>query len=69
MLEFKEVRNCYSTEIEYVDATTSVCHCVWIKGVLKQIGVENCKCINIFYDNSSAIKLSRNLVMHRRTKH
>ena len=46
-----------------------VCHCVWMKGILEQIRVKNCECIDIFCDNSSSIKLSKNLVMHRRTKH
>ena len=38
-------------------------------GVLEQIGDENFECIDILYDNSSLIKLSKNLVMHWRTKH
>jgi len=58
-----------STEAEYVVATASACHCVWIKEVLRQIGVEDCDCVNIYCDNSSTIKLSKNPVMHRRTKH
>lgn len=58
-----------STEAEYVAATSSACHCVWLKGILQELGVESCKCMDILCDNSSAIKLSKNPVMHRRTKH
>jgi len=65
----QEIVTLSSTEAEYVAATTSACHNVWIKEVLKQIGVEDCECVNIFCDNSSTIKLSKNPVMHRRTKH
>nr|KYP58894.1 Copia protein [Cajanus cajan] len=36
---------------------------------MEQTRVKNCECIDIFYDNSSSIKLSKNPVMHRRTKH
>jgi len=58
-----------STEAEYVAATSSACHSVWLKGILQELGVESCECIDIMCDNSSAIKLSKNPVMHRRTKH
>lgn len=58
-----------STEAEYVAATSSVCHCVWLKGILKELNVEACDCVDIMCDNSSAIKLSKNPVMHRRIKH
>ncbi|CAA7019223.1 unnamed protein product [Microthlaspi erraticum] len=58
-----------STEAEYVAATSSACHCVWLKGILQEIGVLGDECIDIMCDNSSTIKLSKNPVMHRRTKH
>lgn len=40
-----------------------------MKGVLEQIRDNNCECIDILCDNSSPVKLSRNHVMHRNTKH
>lgn len=58
-----------STEAEYVAATSSACHCVWLKGLLQELNVLAGGCVNIMCDNSSAIKLSRNPIMHRRTKH
>ncbi|CAM8906649.1 unnamed protein product [Rhodiola kirilowii] len=58
-----------STKAEYVAATSCACHCVWVKGILGQMNCICCRCITILCDNSSAIKLSKNPVMHRRTKH
>jgi hypothetical protein len=58
-----------STEAEYVAATSSACHCVWLKGMLEELSLLKGTCVDILCDNSSAIKLSRNPVMHRRTKH
>ena len=53
-----------STEVEYVATTASACHGVWLTGILKELGVLSSKCIDIMCDNSSAIKLSKNPVMH-----
>ncbi|XP_074327097.1 secreted RxLR effector protein 161-like [Apium graveolens] len=58
-----------STEAEYVAATSAACHCIWLKGLLQELGAVGAVCIDILCDNSSAIKLSKNPVMHRRTKH
>ncbi|XP_050919277.1 secreted RxLR effector protein 161-like [Lathyrus oleraceus] len=58
-----------STAIEYVAEKSCACPCVWMIWILEQIGDKNYECIDILCDNSSSIKLSINLVMHRRTKH
>ena len=58
-----------STEAEYVVVTASACHGVWLKGILKELGVQSSECIDIMCDISSTIKLSKNPVMHQRTKH
>ena len=50
-------------------ATASACHGVWLTGILKELGVLSSECIDIMCDSSSAIKLSKNPVMYRRTKH
>lgn len=65
----QEIVTFSSTEAEYVAATSSACHCVWLKEILQELDVENCDYVDIMCDNSSAIKLSKNPVMHRRTKH
>jgi len=64
----QEIVTLSSTKAEYVAATVCVCHCVWMKGILEHIGVKNCESIDIFCDNSPSIKLSKNSVMHKRTK-
>ena len=56
-------------EAEYVAATASACHGVWLKRILKELGVLSSECIDIMCDSSSVIKLSKNPVMHQRTKH
>jgi len=38
-LKKQEIVTLSSTEVEYVVATSSGCHCVWIKRVLKQIRI------------------------------
>ncbi|KAD2805945.1 hypothetical protein E3N88_39322 [Mikania micrantha] len=58
-----------STEAEYVAATSCACHSVWLKGLLEEISEESVGTVEIQCDNSSTIKLSKNPVMHRRTKH
>ncbi|KAD3641836.1 hypothetical protein E3N88_31060 [Mikania micrantha] len=58
-----------TTEAEYVAATSCVCHCVWLKGLLEELGEKFEMAVDIWCDNSSTIKLSKNPVMHSRTKH
>ncbi|GAA0139391.1 transmembrane signal receptor [Lithospermum erythrorhizon] len=58
-----------TTEAEYVAASYCVCQALWMKRILEEIGCRNLDCINIKCDNSSAIKLSKNPVMHGRSKH
>ncbi|KAJ0847396.1 putative RNA-directed DNA polymerase [Helianthus annuus] len=65
----QEVVTLSSTEAEYVAAKNCACHGMWLKGLMgeltgKQMGMVQIKC-----DNNSTINLSKNPVMHRRTKH
>ncbi|KAL4567103.1 hypothetical protein LXL04_022677 [Taraxacum kok-saghyz] len=64
----QEIVTLSSTETEYVAATTCACHCVWLKGLLEELE-ERAGTVEVMCDNCSAIKLSKNPVMHRRTKH
>lgn len=59
-----------TTEAEFVAAAVSACQAVWLKRVLAQIGhgVEE-DCTTIMCDNTSTIKLSKNPVLHGRSKH
>ena len=50
-------------------AAMCVCQAIWIKRILKELGHSNEGCTQVISDNNSTIKLSKNPVMHRRSKH
>lgn len=56
-------------EAEYVVATSSVCHVIWLKNLLKKLSLAQEEPIEICVDNKSAIALSKNPVFHDRSKH
>lgn len=58
-----------TTEAEFVATAACTCQMVWMKRVLKRIGYEGSTSPVIFCDNSSTIKLSKNPVMHGKSKH
>lgn len=58
-----------STEAEYVAAATCACQAIWMKRILKEIGYAQEERMTLFCDNTSTIKLSRNAVMHGKSKH
>jgi hypothetical protein len=58
-----------TTEAEFIAAAHCVCQGIWLKRILDCIGLEQNKCLTIFCDNSSTIKLSKNPVLHGRSKH
>lgn len=57
------------TEAKFVAAAGSSCQAIWMQRVLKKIGYKGSESTVIFCDNSSTIKLSRNPVMHGKSKH
>ena len=58
-----------SIEAEYVEATTTACHVVWLGILLKDMGHTEKDPTSIFYDNSSTIQLSKHNAFHRKSKH
>lgn len=58
-----------TTEAEYVAAAACACQSIWMKRVLSQFNPSQSKSITVFCDNSSTIKLSKNPVLHGRSKH
>jgi hypothetical protein len=56
-------------EAEYVAATTCVCHALWLRNLLKTLGVPQEEPTEIYVDNKSALALSKNPVFHDRSKH
>ena len=58
-----------TTETEFVAAAACACQTIWMRKVLKQLGHEQKGCTTIMCDNISTTKLSRNPIMHGRSKH
>ncbi|KAE8697001.1 hypothetical protein F3Y22_tig00110637pilonHSYRG00668 [Hibiscus syriacus] len=56
-------------EAEYVAATSCVCHAIWLRNLLKEIGLIQEEPTKVCVDNKSAIALSKNPVFHDRSKH
>lgn len=58
-----------TTEAEFVVAATCACQAVWMGRILEKLNHVQDGCTTVFCDNSSTIKLSKNPVMHGRSKH
>ena len=65
-------KNCTSqtiVEAKYVAAAMNYSNIFWFKKLLEGMKVEIKKPIVMFCDNTSAINISKNLLMHSKTKH
>ena len=65
-------KNCTSqsiAEAEYVAAAVNCSNIVWFKQLLVGIKIEIKDLVVIYCDNTSAINISKNLVMHSKTNH
>lgn len=58
-----------TAEVEYIAVATCFSQVLWMKQTLKDIQVKISDPILIWCDNSSAINISKNPIMHSRTKH
>ncbi|CAL2237047.1 unnamed protein product [Prunus armeniaca] len=58
-----------TTEVEFVAATSCACQAIWLKRMLEELHCYQEGSIQVFCDNSSAIKLLKNPVLHGRSKH
>jgi hypothetical protein len=58
-----------TTEVEFITAASSACQVMWLRRILTVLNQEQSSPTVVFYDNISEIKLSKNLVMHGRSKH
>lgn len=58
-----------TVEAKYIVAASYYTQVLWMKQTLKDIGVICDEPIPIFYDNTSTINISKNLVMHSIKKH
>jgi len=57
-----------TAEAEYVAAASCCAQLLWIKQQLKDFCIDT-GCILIYYDNTSAINISKNPCQHKRTKY
>ncbi|XP_048127806.1 secreted RxLR effector protein 161-like [Rhodamnia argentea] len=58
-----------TTEAEFVAATSCDCQAIWLRKILEELQFKQQEATTIYCDSSSAIKLSKNLVLHGRSKH
>jgi hypothetical protein len=58
-----------TTEAEFIAASICACQAVWLRKILEQLGHTQNSSTIVYCDNSSAIKLAKNPVMHGRSKH
>jgi hypothetical protein len=58
-----------TAEAEYITSTTCCTQVLWMKHTLTDIQVDYDEPISIYCDNTSAINISINPVMHSKTKH
>ena len=58
-----------TTKAEYIAAAACCTQVIWMKQTLEDIQVKYDEPIPILCDNTSVINISKNLVMHSKTKH
>ncbi|KAL5725033.1 Beta-galactosidase 8 [Ranunculus cassubicifolius] len=58
-----------SAESEYRAMANTTCELVWIRNLLKELGVPVKEPINLYCDNQAASHIAHNPVFHERTKH
>jgi len=58
-----------TTKAEFIVAPSCACQGIWLRRVLEEVKYSQQGPIMLFYDNSSAIKLLKNPVLHGRSKH
>ena len=58
-----------STEAEYRGATVAACEVVWLKRILKDLGISSKDPIPLYCDNMSNVHLARNPMFHAHTEH
>ncbi|XP_057980101.1 uncharacterized mitochondrial protein AtMg00810-like [Malania oleifera] len=58
-----------TTEAEFIVATACACQAIWLKRILEELQFKQVEATTVFCDNNSAIKLSKNPVLHERSKH
>ncbi|GKA88506.1 hypothetical protein Tco_0810270, partial [Tanacetum coccineum] len=58
-----------TTEAKFVAAASCACQAVWLRRIMEYLDHDQNSSTTIFCDNSSTVELSRNPVLHGRSKH
>ena len=58
-----------TTEVEFFAAAACACQAIWMRRILKEIGHVQAAGTKLMCVNSSTTKLSKNPVLHGRSKH
>ena len=58
-----------SAEAEFRAMCQGICEGIWLRRMLKELGISISGPMNLLCDNKAAIEISKNLVHHDRTKH
>ena len=58
-----------TTEVELVAATAFSCQAIWLRKILEELHFKQQEPTILYCDNSSIIKLSKNPILHGRSKH
>lgn len=58
-----------TTEAEFISAASCACQAIWLRRILETLSHAQKTSTTVFCDNCSTIKLSKNPVMHGRSKH
>ncbi|CAL2279140.1 unnamed protein product [Prunus armeniaca] len=58
-----------TTEVEFIAAAACDCQAIWLRRIVKELRGLQEGPTPVYYDNNSAIKLSKNPVLHGRSKH
>ena len=56
-------------EAKFITAIACACQAIWLRRILEELQFKQVETTTVFCDNNSAIKLSKNPVLHRRSKH
>jgi hypothetical protein len=58
-----------TTEAEFIAAASCACQGIWMRRILEKLGHTQLGSMTVYCNNSSIIKLSKNSVIHGRSKH
>ena len=58
-----------NTEVEYRALANTISELLWLRWLLKNLGVSTSSATPLYYDNQSAIHIAHNDIFHEQTKH